>query len=103
MAGGAPALGAVTPPGLLDGFRNPDPEYPAASQRRGEEGRVRLLIQVSEAGTAVDAEVVGGSGYPTLDEAARRGVLRWRFKPATRDGQPVAGRIIASIQFRIPR
>jgi protein TonB len=36
-----------------------------------------------------------------LDAAARRAVQEWRFRPAMRDGEPVAGTIRTSVHFRL--
>ncbi|MDN3566636.1 energy transducer TonB, partial [Paeniroseomonas aquatica] len=99
--GGAPVLGAVTPPGIADGIRNPDPEYPAASQARGEQGVVTVLLHITATGSVEEVEVVRTSGYAALDEAARRAVQRWRFRPATRGGLAIPGTIRTAIHFRL--
>ncbi|MFZ4406356.1 MAG: energy transducer TonB [Paracraurococcus sp.] len=104
ILGGARATGqVVTAPGLLDGVRNPEPDYPLASRQRGERGVVGVVLRLSEAGAVLGVEVVQSSGYPALDESARRAVLRWRFKPATRDGVPVPGTIRTAIHFNLDR
>ena len=99
--GGAPVLGAVTPPGLAEGIRNPDPEYPAASQARGEQGVVTVLLRITPGGSVEEVEVVRSSGYAALDEAAKRAVQRWRFRPAMRDGLAIPGSIRTAIHFRL--
>ena len=99
--GAAPALGAVTPPSLADSIRNPDPEYPAASQARGEQGVVTVLLRIAASGSVEEVEVIRGSGYPVLDEAAKHAVRRWRFRPATRDGLAIPGTIRTAIHFRL--
>lgn len=99
--GGSPVLGAVTPPGLADGIRNPEPEYPAASQARGEQGVVTVVLRVSAAGGVDAVEVVRSSGHPALDESAMRAVRRWRFRPASRDGLAIPGSIRTAIHFRL--
>ena len=99
--GGAPVLGAVTPPGLAEGIRNPDPEYPAASRSQGEQGVVTVLLRISPAGSVEGMEVIRSSGYAALDEAARRAVQRWRFRPAMRDGLAIPGTIRTAIHFRL--
>ena len=99
--GGAPALGAVTPPGLAEGIRNPDPDYPAASQARGEQGVVTVLLRITPAGSVEEVEVVRSSGYAALDDSARRAVQRWRFRPAMRDGLAIPGTIRTAIHFRL--
>jgi TonB family protein len=101
VPGAARVIGAVSPPGLLPGVRNPEPEYPLASRQRGEAGEVGVVIQVGESGQAVGVQVSQSSGYPALDESARRAVMRWRFKPAMRDGVPVPGTIRTRVHFRL--
>jgi protein TonB len=100
-AGGSRAVGTVSPPGLLDGVRNPEPEYPLPNRERGDQGVVTVLLRVSEAGDVMGVEVVATSGHPALDDSARRAVQRWRFRPAMRDGVPVAGSIRTAIHFRL--
>jgi periplasmic protein TonB len=71
-------------------FHNRPPEYPRDSATHGEHGTVVVLIHITSAGTAAGADVVRSSGYALLDRSAREAVLRWRFLPAVKDGQPVA-------------
>lgn len=89
--------GAQTAASPLPGNRAP--QYPAASLRRGESGTVRVRVEVTEQGGVDDAEVVEGSGSRALDRAALSAVRSWRFKPAMRGGQPVAGAVIVPITF----
>lgn len=67
------------------------PEYPSASRRLEEEGTVSLRFLVGADGKVVQAEVEKSSGYKRLDEAARAGLSRCAFKPATVDGKPEQG------------
>jgi protein TonB len=64
------------------------PDYPSASRRMEEEGTVGLRFLVGVDGKVVQSEVAKSSGYKRLDEAARAGLSKCRFKPATVDGQP---------------
>ena len=70
-------------------FHNRPPLYPGESVLRGERGAVLLLIHVSPEGRTAAVDVIGGSGYPLLDRAAREAVLDWRFLPAMRGGRAV--------------
>lgn len=74
----------------------PQPDYPRASMRRGEEGEVVLRVVVGSNGRVDSVEIVSSSGHRRLDRAAVAAVRRWRFEPALRDGQPVQG------ELRIP-
>jgi protein TonB len=100
-AGGAAATGAVVPPRPSVGASNPSPDYPTASRRRGEQGRVTLLVQVEPSGRVRDLAVLGSSGYPALDAEAERTVRRWRFEPGTQDGRPVFSTVTVGITFRL--
>ena len=99
--GGSQAVGRVTPPGLLSGVRNAEPEYPFASRQRGEQGVVGVVIRVSEAGAVLAVELAQSSGFPALDESARRAVMQWKLKPAMRDGVPIPGSIRTAIHFSL--
>lgn len=67
------------------------PEYPSASRRLEEEGTVYLRFLVGPDGKVVQSEVEKSSGYKRLDEAARAGLSRCQFKPATVDAKPEQG------------
>ena len=67
------------------------PDYPSASRRLEEEGTVSLRFLVGVDGKVIQAEVEKSSGYKRLDEAARAGLSRCSFKPATVDGKPEQG------------
>ena len=64
------------------------PEYPSASRRLEEEGTVSLRFLVGVDGRVIQAEVDKSSGFRRLDEAARAGLAKCQFKPATVDGKP---------------
>jgi periplasmic protein TonB len=67
------------------------PPYPPISQRLGEHGVTLLNVSIDASGRATDATVVTSSGSARLDAAAVEYVKqRYRWKPATRDGKPVA-------------
>jgi protein TonB len=64
------------------------PEYPSASRRMEEEGTVALRFLVGIDGKIVQSEIEKSSGFKRLDEAARTGLSKCQFKPATVDGKP---------------
>lgn len=64
------------------------PEYPSASRRLEEEGTVHLRFLVGADGKVMQSEVEKSSGYRRLDEAARAGLAKCQFRPATVDGKP---------------
>lgn len=100
----APAATAATAtPARFDAayLNNPEPGYPAASRRLGEEGRVLLRVRVSAAGQPVAVDVEKSSRFERLDEAARQAVARWRFVPARRGDEAVESSVLVPIVFRL--
>jgi D-alanyl-D-alanine endopeptidase (penicillin-binding protein 7) len=65
------------------------PVWPKEDLRAGHQGTVTLRFQISAEGNALASEILKSSGYPGLDEAARVGIEKCRFRPATQDGQPM--------------
>jgi protein TonB len=62
-------------------------------------GRVRVRLLIRADGVVDSAEVVVSSGDAELDEAARRGLLRWRFAPARRDGEAIDAYLLLWVTF----
>ncbi|MCZ7596937.1 MAG: energy transducer TonB [Gammaproteobacteria bacterium] len=50
--------------------------YPRRARQRRQEGDVTVRFTVTADGVIADIEIVQGSSYPDLDEAARESVLR---------------------------
>ncbi len=79
----------------------PKPDYPLASKRLGEQGKVTLRLLIDEKGHAERVEIQQSSGYPRLDEAARAAILRAAFKPHLEDGRPVPVYVTVPISFSL--
>ncbi|MBA3930658.1 MAG: energy transducer TonB [Xanthomonas sp.] len=77
------------------------PDYPPAAMRAGEQGTVMVRVEVGADGVPTSVEVAERSGSRDLDRAALAAVRQWRFQPAQRDGQPVAGAVTVPIDFKI--
>lgn len=78
----------------------PAPPYPRDAARAGLEGRVVLKILVGTDGNPLDVQIHKGSGHRTLDDTAKRFVLKnWRFQPAMRNGQAVQAYGLVPIEF----
>jgi TonB family protein len=65
------------------------PEWPKEALRKEQTGPVTLGFLIGSDGAVKEAKVLGSSGFPLLDEAARTGIMRCTFKAATRNGAPV--------------
>ncbi|MBL8483470.1 MAG: energy transducer TonB [Rhodocyclaceae bacterium] len=80
---------------------NPRPPYPRLSQRRGEQGTVKLRVLVTKAGNAGKVELEKSSGFEALDESAMRTVATWKFEPARRGAEPLDEWFIVPIEFTL--
>ena len=67
-----------------------EPLYPAAAIRQNQQGTVLLSVQVLPNGRIGEVRLDRSSGSSLLDAAALREAKRWRLKPGTHDGVPVA-------------
>lgn len=106
-------LAAMQPPpvhapaGLGAGVTAPSPIYSPAPKYTDEarlakiEGSVTLLIQVDENGAAQIVRVLQPLD-PGLDQRAVDTVSQWKFKPAEKDGHPVAAQATVRVTFRLP-
>lgn len=78
------------------------PPYPMTARRIGEQGTVVLSITISTDGSVQNVSVAQSSGNADLDQAAVEWVKdHWRYKPATRDGQPVVSQSEAKVVFNL--
>ena len=75
------------------------PAYPAEASRRHQQGRVIVHCDVGIDGTVSRVSLKSSSGYPLLDDAAVATARSWRFVPATRGGEAVAGSIDQPIDY----
>lgn len=64
----------------------PMPNYPMASRRMREEGRVVVLVEINTQGLVERATVDSSSGFPRLDESALAAARKARMKPYSRNG-----------------
>jgi TonB family protein len=87
----------VTPPKALYA---PDPQYSKTAQKARYQGTVVLGAVVGADGSPRSIWVVRelGSG---LDEKAIDAVRQWKFRPATKNGTPVAVHINVEVDFRL--
>jgi protein TonB len=72
--------------------------YPEQAKHAAIEGDVVLSIDLDETGHVTAAKVLRGPGYG-LNEAARDAILKWKFKPATKNGAPTATTVPFTYHF----
>ncbi|WP_170113217.1 energy transducer TonB [Ahniella affigens] len=75
-------------------------QYPEQAKRQGIEGFVELDVLVDKSGSPTDIKVVRSQPAGLFDRAAIRAMMRWKFQPATNQGEPVAARTRTVIQFK---
>ena len=76
------------------------PEIPFAFARSGVSGLVTVSFTVDDKGNVTDEKVVKSS-HQELEEPALKAIKKWRFKPARKDGNPVAMHVAIPIKFAI--
>ena len=91
------AGGGVTAPVLVSQV---DPEYSDEARKAKYSGAVTLAIIVDTEGRPRDIRVTRSLGMG-LDEKAIESVMKWRFKPGLRGGQPVNVRATVVVNFRL--
>ena len=93
------SLGHLLPPGVSEPIPitqvRPDVRGITAKQAWG---AVLLEVLVTEDGTVAEVNIKK-PGPEALNAAAVTAVRQWRFKPALKDGRPVAARIPVSISY----
>lgn len=75
--------------------------YPRESTRAKEEGTVILRVLVGVDGVPQEIEVARSSGHARLDRQAKTSVMKWRFEPGTRNGQPIAAYGLVPVAFKL--
>jgi TonB family protein len=89
--------GNVTQPAVT---HKVEPEYTKEATEAKLAGVVILATVVGIDGLPSEIKVVRGLGKG-LDEKAVECLQQWRFKPGTRDGEPVSVKATVEINFRL--
>lgn len=79
----------------------PTVRYPPSCRRRGEEGLVRLEVEVLADGRVGRITVLQRADSPKLDEAAIEAVRSATFAAATVDGRAVTATVIVPVRFEL--
>ena len=89
--------GDVTVPVLLSKV---EPEYSQDARAAKYQGTVLLYVEIGPDGSAHNIKVSRGLGLG-LNEKAIQAVRLWKFKPSTKDGQPVTVQANIEVNFRL--
>lgn len=71
------------------------------ARRLGQQGTVTLEITVGSEGKAKKVRVAQSSGHQSLDEAAAAAISKWRFVPATINGEPVEQTLLTRWTYKL--
>lgn len=80
---------------------NTPPAYPEVANLRGWEGKVIFEAQILKNGRVGRLKSISSSGYKSLDNAARKAISRWKFKPATSFGLLIDSQVEIPITFSL--
>jgi TonB family protein len=86
----------VTAPVLL---YKKEPEYTEEARKARYQGTVLLYVEIDPSGKATNIRVQRSLGLG-LDEKAIEAVRQWKFKPGTKDGNPVTVTANIGVNFR---
>jgi protein TonB len=76
------------------------PIYPADAQSARAQGLVLIEARIGKSGCVRNVSV-SRSLYPSLDVAALRAVLQWRFAPALVNGKPTEVLMTVTVNFKL--
>ena len=74
-----------------------DPRFPKTLWSKNTRVEVELVVGIDGLPRAVRVTRSGGKAY---DKSALTAVSQYRFKPAEKDGQPVAVKLYVDVNFR---
>lgn len=80
-------------------LRKVDPKYPPALRDHHIQGEVVLYAVIRQDGSVDSIQLVQGID-PTLNNDAMKALAQWKFRPAERNGHPVALQAVVRIPFR---
>jgi len=92
-----PGIGGVSAPILVV---SPDPEFSDEARRNKYQGICIIAVIVDARGYPRNHRVIQRLGMG-LDEKALESVQRYRFKPAMKEGRPVAAMVNVEVDFRL--
>ncbi len=93
------AAATTIAPTELAAIDTPPPMYPPEAECSSEGGTTVLRVTVERDGTPALVAQAQSSGNAALDKAALEAVQAWKFRAATRNGQPVSHTITVPVTF----
>jgi protein TonB len=78
-----------------------NPRYPVRASSRDIEGWVVVEFTITSTGTVIDAKVTDAKPEGIFDRAALNAIVKWKFKPKIKNGQPVAQHTTQRFEFNV--
>jgi protein TonB len=88
--------GRIRPPRLVS---KASPAYPPLAKQTKVQGLVTIDAVIDTEGNVVEMQVV--SGHPLLISAALEAVRQWKYEPTYLNDQPIAVKLIVSVNFQL--
>jgi protein TonB len=76
------------------------PKFPDEMRRTGSSGLVTVSCLIDEKGNVTEPKVIKASNE-AFSQPALEALSKWKFKPAKKDGNPVAIRVNIPVQFNV--
>lgn len=96
-----PAGGPILLNSSLIAGSNPPPSYPKLARRRGWEGKVWLIAEITTNGKVQEVRLEQSSGHSILDKTAMKTVLNWKFRPQFHQNKLIEYAIRIPILFEL--
>ncbi|HBR96378.1 MAG TPA: hypothetical protein DD979_03245 [Gammaproteobacteria bacterium] len=80
-----------------------NPVYPRRARMMKKEGYVKFEFTITEFGTVKDVDIVESNPPKLFDTAAKRALVKWKFRAKIEDNQPVEQRAMVQINFKLDR
>ncbi|WP_295572637.1 TonB family protein [uncultured Stenotrophomonas sp.] len=77
----------------------PPPSYPKSAVEQRQEGVVTLRVEVDAKGHPSDVRVLGATNPGVFDAASIAAARSWNYRPAMKNGKPVAGAVKIPITY----
>lgn len=91
--------GGVTTPVVITEVK---PDYTPEAKKAGIQGLVEMSVVVKDDGTVGEVKVTKSLDQKYgLDDQAVIAMKKWRFRPGTKDGQPVPVRVSVEMTFTL--
>lgn len=105
VGGGAPKVLGKMPTPKINSALTPmvqiKPVYPSREKRMGIEGYVKVKLDVDATGHVRAIHILESKPKGAFDKSAKKALKRWRFRPKTVDGKPVAQSGELTLDFKL--